>query len=115
MAYKTKELEEKALQAIEDNGLVFINEVVSSLPCNSATFYNHELEKLETIKEALQENRANTKAKLRKKWYESDNATVQIALYKLLSDEEEHKKLTGQTLMGDKDKPLEISVTVDID
>jgi hypothetical protein len=33
------------------------------------------------------------KAKMRSKWYESDNATLQLALYRLTSSNDEHKKL----------------------
>ena len=53
MAYKTKELEKQALEAIEKYKLFFIDDIVSYLPCSTATFYNHKLEELETIKEAL--------------------------------------------------------------
>lgn len=115
MAYKTKELREKALAAITENNLVFIEDVVNHLPCSKPTFYEHKLNEVDDIKEALENNRMQIKAGLRTKWYEGDNATTQIALYKLLSNEVEHKKLTGQTIMGDKDKPLDINVTVNID
>ena len=51
MAYKTEELEKQSLEAIEKYKLFFIDDVVSYLPCSTATFYNHKLEELETIKE----------------------------------------------------------------
>jgi len=53
MAYNPKELEKKALEAIEKNKLFFIDDVIAYLPCSRATFYNLELEKLDTIKDAL--------------------------------------------------------------
>jgi len=107
MAYKKRELEEKALSAIKKHKLVFIDDVVSFLPCSRATFYNHGLDKLDAIKEVLEANRVQMKSGLRKKWYEGENATTQIALYKLLGNDDELRRLTGQTIMGDQDKPLQ--------
>lgn len=106
MAYNTDELEKKALAAIKKHSLVFVQDVCAFLPCDRATFYNHNLDKLDTIKDALAENKVKTKIALRKKWKDSDNATLQVALYKLISDEDEFKRLTGQsvdhTSKGDK-------------
>lgn len=115
MAYKKAELEEQALRAIKDNNLMFVTDVPAYLPCSTATFYNKELEKLEAIKEALEQNRIKTKNGLRAKWYKSDNATVQIALYKLIGTEEEAHRLNGSRQQLDhttngKDIP---SVTMD--
>ena len=45
------------------------------------------------LREMLDENKIALKVGLRKKWFESDNATTQMALYKLCSTEIEHKKL----------------------
>lgn len=36
------------------------------------------------------------KVGLRRKWYESDNPTTQIALYKLLATDEENIKISSQ-------------------
>ena len=36
------------------------------------------------------------KSGLRNKWYESENPTLQIALYRLTSRDDEHKKLNQQ-------------------
>ena len=93
---KKKELEEQALEAIQKHHLFFIQDVVSFLPCSSSTFFGKDLEKLETIKEALAENRIKTKNGLRAKWYKGNSATTQIVLYKLLADEDELKRLNSQ-------------------
>lgn len=95
MAYNKAELEKQALEAIKANNLMFVTDVPAYLPCSIATFYNKKLEELETIKEALEQNRIKTKNGLRAKWYKSDNATVQIALYKLIGTEEEAHRLNG--------------------
>ena len=96
MAYDKAELEAQALQAIEDEKAVFIEEVVSYLPCSKSTFCVHKLDQSDAIKEALEANRVEAKKKLRKKWADGENATTQIALYKLLSTKEELKKISGQ-------------------
>ncbi len=45
MAYKKEDLIKQALQAIKKHKLIFIEEVVSFLPCSKATFYRY-IEKL---------------------------------------------------------------------
>lgn len=96
MAYNKEDLIKKSLAAIKKHELIFIDEVVSYLPCSMATFYNHKLEQLEAIKSALEGNRINTKAKLRKDWKKSDNAALNIALYKLCASGKELDILTTQ-------------------
>lgn len=95
MSYSKTEIINLALNAIRDHDLVFISEVAAYLPCDKKTFYNKKLHELHSIKEALEANKIERKRELREKWYKSDNATVQIALYRLLSDEEENDKLNG--------------------
>ena len=96
MAYKTAELEKQALTAIKKHKLIFIEEVASFLPCDKTTFYNHKLHEFDTLKSALLANKVNMKAGLRKKWYAGDNATTQIALYKLIGTNEEADRLNGK-------------------
>ena len=98
MAYKTSELEAKALEVIQKNRLVFIHEVASFMNISRQTFYTYGLDKLDSIKDALDLNKETIKAGLRKKWYESDNATVQIALYKLIGTDEESDRINSQKI-----------------
>ena len=114
MAYKTEELEEQALKAIKEHGLVFIEEVVSFLPCDKTTFYAHKLNESNTIKEAITYNKVSKKAKLRKNWEYSENATLNISLYKLLANEEELQRLSVQKLehSGKDGEKLNINIQV---
>jgi|31_taG_2_1085359.scaffolds.fasta_scaffold03581_4 hypothetical protein len=98
MAYNTKELEQQALEAIKEHGLIFIEEVVSFLPCSKPTFYEHGLNESNAIKEAITLNKVSKKAKLRKNWEHSENATLNISLYKLLANEEELMRLSVQKI-----------------
>ena len=65
MAYKKEELIKQSLKAIEkDDNIVFIDEVVSYLPCSERTFYNYKLQELQAIKDALNKNKLRLKAEL---------------------------------------------------
>lgn len=96
MAYRKKDLEKLALEAIaNDEHVVTVDDVIAELPCSTRTFYNHKLHELPVIKDGLGQNRIKIKKYLRNKWKVSDNATVQIALYKLIGSEEEAERLNG--------------------
>lgn len=94
MAYDTEKLLKQAIKAIKEKNLFFIEDVVAYLPCTKPTFYEHKLNESNDLKEALLENRINVKVSMRKKWQESDNATLQMGLMKLVSTNEERKKLS---------------------
>ncbi len=93
MAYDAKELEKKAIEAIKKNKLIFLDEVICYLPCSARCFYGKELHKLPSILDLLNENKVEEKVKLRKKWRGTDNAALNLALYKLCSSDEEEAKL----------------------
>lgn len=92
----TENIEKRALEIIEEYKVINFKEIEAYLPQCRGTLYNHDLHKLDTIKTAIEKNRLLVKAGLRKKWYDSDNATVQIALYKLIADEDELTRLNSQ-------------------
>jgi hypothetical protein len=93
MAYDTAKLKKQALKAIKEHDLYFISDVVACLPCDKTTFYAHDLHQSNDIKKALEANRINAKIEMRKKWLKSENATMQMGLMKLLSEDEELRKL----------------------
>jgi hypothetical protein len=62
----------------------------------SAQFYNLELEKSESIKEAIQTNKSKAVSYMLNKWVGSDNATLQISAFKVLCEDEDRKKLSMQ-------------------
>ena len=64
--------------------------------CSRATAYNHNLDKLDSIKEALETNRAKGVDYLLQKWIAGDNATLQIAAMRLICTPEERRLLNQQ-------------------
>ena len=98
MAYKKSELFEAAKKAAKEKNLHWIEEVIAYIACSKFTFYNLfpvDSDEYNEIKEILEVNRIDIKAKLKRKWYDSDSAPLQIALMKLLGTDEERKKLSN--------------------
>lgn len=123
MAYKTKVLKEKALKVIKEHNLIFIEDVCAMLGIAKSTYYLHfkkDSADSNELNTKLEENKISLKVALRKKWFDSDNPTTQMALYKLCSTTEEHKKLQqNYTDLTSKDEkiasegmPTEITVKV---
>lgn len=92
--YNQEEILAKCLQVIKDEKLTFFNDLAIYVEPTMATLYLWEFEKLETIKSELAKNRLSSKKKMRKKWEDSDNATLQIAAYRLIAEKEEIEALT---------------------
>lgn len=108
MKYDTGELMERALNVIEDEKLCFIEDVAASLGISKTTFYEHGLNEMDAIKSAIINNKIAKKKKLRNKWEDSDNATLNIALYRLLADDDELVRLSKQHVdVTSKDEKIE--------
>lgn len=114
MAYSKRKIYKQALQTIKDKKLFFIEDIVALLPCTKSTFYsffNIDSDEMNTIKEALEVNKVEVKASMRKKWFDSENPSLQISLMKIIGTDEEAHRLNGSkqetTLKGDKDNPIQ--------
>jgi hypothetical protein len=116
--YDKKKLFEKAKKAIKEKELIFIEDIVSYLPVAKPTFYQYfpiGSNEMNELKDMLEDNATEIKSGLRKKWRESENPTLQIALYRLTSRPDEHKKLNqayiDHTTDGEKiDNKFEILI-----
>ena len=115
---KRKEYEKQLLDVINKNNIVKFTHAFPFAPFSRATAYNYNLEQLDSIKDAMENNKARTKVNLINKWIESDNATLNLAAYRLCADPEEHQKLNQQYIdhttngeriniinLGDGEKP----------
>ena len=99
--YDTKELIQFALKVIVDEQCVTMEEVWLMMAVSKQTAYNHGLDKVDEIKEAVYLEKVKRKKKLRRNWVNSDNATLQIAEFKLCADDEELNKLNTQKTITD--------------
>jgi hypothetical protein len=94
--YSKEDIFKQSLELIEKHKLHRTVDLIAFLPCEKSVFYAlipAESEEMEAIKRAYHKNKVDIKVSLKAKWYKSDNPTLQLALYKLLADEEEHKRL----------------------
>lgn len=114
MAYKKTDMIKQSLEAIKENNLVFVEEIIAFVPFGKTTFYEHKLNESNDIKKELDNNRITIKAELRKNWRGSKSPALQIALYRLLATESEYDRLVLQKVdhstKGESIRPLEISV-----
>ena len=102
MAYKKADLEKQAIKAIEENNIVFIEELILYLPCSKRAVYDHKLHECNAIKNALDFNKINRKIKLRTNWEkEKASPILQLAAFKLLANDDELVRLSV------KDKEVE--------
>jgi hypothetical protein len=98
MKYDIDELFKQACELTDKHKLLFVDDIIALLPCAKSTFYTKFPEGsdyLNKIKEIIDRNRVTLKVGLRKKWHDSDNATLQLALYKLLANPQELAALTN--------------------
>ena len=96
MAYNAKELFKKAKDLIPKHKLIFIEDVAAMLGIAKSTFYEHipiDSNESNELRDLIEKNKIELKVSMRKKWFQSDNPTLQMALYKLTSTKEEHKAL----------------------
>ena len=114
MAYDKKEMEELALKAIKEHNLITNEEIAAFLPCSERTFYNLQMQELQTIKKALYDNRMKLKPKLRSKMMESNNSALLLALYKLVANEDEFNRIAvnKNEHTGKDGAPLDIKIQV---
>lgn len=109
---KAKEYEIELMKVIEDKKIAFIDHAFAFTSFSRSTAYNNKLDKLDNIRDALRKNRVKAKNYMLNKWIESDNATLQLAAYRLCADTEEHQKLNQQyidhTSKGEKMQPAPI-------
>jgi hypothetical protein len=97
MAYDKKKIFEQAKEVIVKHKLFFIEDIVAFLPCDKTTFYRFfevESNEYNELKELLETNRTELKVSMRSKWYKSNAPALQMALMKLIANEDELKRLS---------------------
>ena len=89
-----REHEKGILESIEKHPIFSFKDIfVYYKACSRATAYNHGLDKLDSIKEAIYSNRRRGVSTMLAKWMTSQNATLQLAAMRMICDTEEHRSL----------------------
>jgi len=97
MAYNKDKLYNQAIDVATKEKCYFIEQVVSFMPCGKVTFYDYfpiDSNEMNAIKAILDKNKIEIKSAMYKKWFDSDNATLQLAFFKLIGDDNERKALS---------------------
>jgi hypothetical protein len=95
--YDRKKIFEQAKEVIVNHKLFFIEDIVAFLPIAKKTFYEYfpvESNESNELKELLETNRTTLKVSMRSKWYKSNSPALQMALMKLIGNQEELRRLS---------------------
>lgn len=96
MAYdkaKTDKYKNELLNVIKEKKIAFFDHSFAFTSFSRSTAYEHQLDKSDDIKSAIDFNRVKAKNYLLNKWIGSENPTLQLAAFRLLSVSEEHRLL----------------------
>ena len=108
--------EKGILEAIKKHPIFCFNDIfVYYEACSRATAYNHNLDKLDSIKEAIYKNRRKGVTSLKAKWLKSENATLQLAVMRLICDADEHRALNQNYTNIRVDENNDVKSDVDFD
>lgn len=80
---------------IKKNNCMFNEDVYSRMAICEQTYFKYKLNKNTELQKLLKQRRVETKLKLKAKWLDSDNPTLQIALFKLIANKEEKDSLAN--------------------
>ena len=109
---KTDKYKAELLDVIKKHKIAFMDHCFAFTSFSRSTAYEHNLDKSDDIKNAIAQNRVKAKNYMLNKWIASNNATLQLAAYRLCADPEEHQKLNQQyidhTSKGEKIQPAPI-------
>lgn len=109
MESKKEKYEKELLDVIKEKKIAFIDHAFGYTTFSRSTAYEHDLDKSDNIKAAIGENRVKAKNYMLNKWVASDNPTLQIAAFRLMSDTEEHRKL-NQSYIDHTTKGKEVNL-----
>lgn len=95
MAYDKDQVYKDCLKFIEEEKLCFFDELSLFVPPTIKTLYDWKFHESEDIKNAILKNRLAAKRKLKKQWqFEEAAPVLQLAVFKLMADEDEFSRLT---------------------
>ena len=83
--------------------------------CVRSTAYEHNLDKSDSIKEAIYTNKRKGVTSLKAKWLKSENATLQLAVMRMICDADEHRALNQNYTNIRVDENNEKQADIDFD
>ena len=95
---KYKKLEDDCLDLVIQNNIIFLDEIFIYSEVLPSVFFEIKLNESTKIKDAIDINRAKLKRDLRLKWFDSTNATLNAALYKLVCTDDEKRSLSASAV-----------------
>lgn len=90
---KTEQYKSELLKVIKNNKIAFFDHCFAFTTFSRSTAYKHDLDKSDDIRAEINKNKVKAKNYMLNKWIASENPTLQISAFRLLSDSEEHQKL----------------------
>lgn len=114
MPYDKEEIHRQALEAIVREQCVTMSEVLLYVPVSKKTFYEWGFHESDELKNAIDAEKVKVKTKLRRNWRNSDNATLQIAEFKLASTDDELERLNTQRVKQETNLTVRPSVSIDL-
>lgn len=105
------------MEAIETESICFFEDIELYVAPSKRIMQGWGFHELPAIKEALAKNKVKRKSKMRRKWEDSDNATLQLAAYKLMAEDDELARLTMNKFehTGKDGKPIETDNTLRVE
>ena len=115
MAYDRKKIYNQAIDAIKENNLFFIEDIIAFIPCNKDTFYRFfpkGSDEYDTLKRLLEDNKIRTKSSIRAKLFKSQKrlncCTANFTKHQKLNQRLDHTS-KGEKIniinLGDGEKP----------
>ncbi len=92
---KTEEYKAQIINIVNKQRLFFFSDIFAYTTFTRITAYNHKLNEDEEILQLLDKHKIETKHSMRNKWYNSQNPLLQLALYKIIGDEEEYYRIAN--------------------
>ena len=108
-----KQYEDDIIDSITKNNIFTGNMIFTFYSgISRAHYFELKLNESDHIKKAIDDNKNRTKQSMLSKWYKSENATLQMGLMKLISTEEELKKLAMQYSENKNEDTVNEKVTI---
>lgn len=115
VAYNKEKILKQCLEVIEKEKITFFNDLCLFIAPSLSTLYEWELQKSEQIKEAIEKQRSALKRNMRKNWVQSENATLQIAAYRLMASPEEINSMTLTRVESKADVNVSGGIVLELD